>query len=97
MTFENYDGHGLPLRSCDKMREPHTAHDWDHPRDGSAHCWGRNLLPPDTAEKYCTDGCDCEHCSDIRNGLWPRLIMCSKRWDELPWAEKDQIADSLNG
>lgn len=97
MTFEDYDGRGLPLRSCDNMRKPHHAHPWDHPREGRAHCWGRNPLPADTEAKYCTVGCDCDHCSDIRKGLWPRTVMCSKRWDELPWAKKEQIADSISG
>jgi len=96
MTFENYDGGGLPLRSCNKMRKPHWAHPWDHPEVGRAHCWGRNRLPADTEEKYCTVGCDCDFCSDVRKGLWPRKVMCSKKWEVLSIDHKQAILESVS-
>lgn len=97
MTFENYDSHGLPLRSCNEPRKPHRAHDWPHPQVGQAHCWGRNPLPKDAVEKYCTVGCGCGHCKDIRRGHHPRLIMCIQRWEKLSFEQRDLINDSISG
>jgi|GEM_PF-4210348 len=95
--FEDYRSHGLPLRSCDEMRKPHPAHPIDHPKVGTAHCWGRNPLPKDAEEKYCTKDCTCDHCVDIRNGIWPRNIMCFQQWEKLPFKQRELIFDSLDG
>ena len=96
--LENYDSHGLQPRSCsDMMRKPHRAHDWEHPDLGSVHCWGRNRLPADAEEKYCTEGCKCDHCVDVRKGLWPRTIMCSQRWESLSSETREQTHESLDG
>lgn len=95
--FEDYRSHGLPLRSCDKMHQPHPAHPIDHPDVGAAQCWGRNRLPKDAEEKYCTKGCTCEHCVDIRKGIWPRIIMCTQRWEQLSWKDREIIHDSIEG
>ena len=93
--YENYNPHGLPMRSCGKMREPHVAHDHKLAELGNVHCWGRNPLPSDAEEKYCTLGCDCEHCVDIRAGLHPRVVMCSQRWRQLPLEERLLISESV--
>lgn len=94
--FKNYDGHGLPLRSCSRMREPHHAHEWPHPVIGLSHCWGRDPLPPDAEEKYCEPGCNCEFCVDIRKGIYSRWIMCYKRWERLSWQQRDVISESAS-
>lgn len=91
---EDYDGHGLPMRSCDNMYRSHQAHDWQHPTDGVVHCWGRNPLPSDAEEQYCEQGCDCSHCAAIRRGEWPRYIMCQRRWKALPQESRIAIAES---
>ena len=96
MMFVNYDSHGLPLRSCGRMREPHRAHDPDDPKLGKVHCWGVDPLPADAEEKYCTPGCTCLHCLDIRAGLHPRFIMCSQKWEKLPWKERELISESIS-
>lgn len=92
--WEDYDSHGLPSRSCNHMRRPHRAHDWKHPQEELVHCWGRNKLPPDVVEKYCTKGCDCEHCISIRQGLHPVHIMCTQKWEGLSQEERMTIAES---
>ena len=97
MSFEDYNGRGLQLRSCTDMQQPHKAHQWDHPRDGRAHCWGRNPLPADAVEKYTTDGCICEYCESIRKGIHPLHIMCTRRWEALPWQQRVEISESVNG
>ncbi len=93
--LENYDSHGLPMRSCADTRKPHAAHGWKHPTLGDVHCWGRNVLPPDAEARYCTPGCNCVHCKDIRAGLWPRTIMCAKQWELLTPEEQMQIGESV--
>ena len=93
--FENYDSHGFPMRSCDKMREPHREHDWKHPKMGIVHCWGRNPLPVNAEQQYCTPGCTCLHCVDIRAGLHPGMIMCMQRWDQLSWEDRVVISESI--
>jgi hypothetical protein len=97
-SWQNYDSHGLPPRSCDDMYKPHPAHDWPHPTAGQAHCWGIDKLPADAVEKYCEPGCNCGgHCADIRRGLHPRFVMCEQRWQKLSPRMREQIADSVNG
>lgn len=93
---EDYNSGGLPLRSCEPMHIPHVAHVWDHPEIGRVHCWGRNALPEGAVEKYCTPGCDCMHCSDIRNGHRPRFIMCAVDWRALSSDQRVMIGESAS-
>lgn len=97
MPLENYDRHGLELRSCGGMMTPHAAHTWTHTELGSVRCWGRNKVPADAVEKYTTEGCTCEFCVLIREGLWPTLIMCEQKWEKLPIAARVEIAESIDG
>lgn len=95
-VFEDYDSKGLKRRSCDHMKRPHRAHRWNHLIEGEVHCWGRNPLPKDAEERFCTEGCACEHCTDVRNGIWPSFVMCSQRWAALPYDERMMISESMD-
>lgn len=79
------------------MQQPHQSHQWEHPKEGRVHCWGRNLLPEDAVRIYTTEGCDCEFCVSVRAGLHPRHIMCDTKWWALSIDARLEISESLAG
>lgn len=93
--YENYDSGILPLRTCTRIRHPHRAHTWESLWDGTVHCPGKDPLPSD-ARNNCTAGCNCEHCRDILNGVWPSFLMCEQEWKKLTPAERAEIAESTS-
>jgi len=97
MTLVSYESNGLQLRSCPDGQNPHAAHKWDRPQDGLAHCWGLEENAPDAVEKYCTPGCICGYCTEMRAGLHPRTLMCSRRWDALTPEAQMEIHESISG
>lgn len=94
MTLED-DEWRFPTRSCANVRIPHAAHVWLSPQAGSVYCLGCNELPHYAEARYCTTGCNCDHCTDIRAGLWPRIIKCATKWNALTTETRIAIGESV--
>ena len=97
MALVNHDSNGLPSRMCLNVQQPHADHAWEDARLGMVHCWGVDPLPDDAVERYCTPGCTCSYCGEVRAGLRPVLIMCQTKWEKLSPDERSIIYESGNG